>query len=154
MDGQMSLFPEQKIKKKVKDELKAPDPTQTYDERTKRFWHYWNNKSATEEMIETAPGELRIIIDALADYHDIASKNIENLNGYTKAVWNCRLEKIKEIQAKLEKSIGHNRDKQLEVCKKKRPTKEDDIGEDAIVMAMKKGVSGKKEKDKKTEVTK
>lgn len=97
--------------------------TDSYDERMKRFWHYWNMKNATEEMIETSSGELRIIIDALADYHDIIQKNVETMGDYAKATWINRAERIKQIQTKLEESIGYSRDKQIEVCQKKKSKK-------------------------------
>ncbi len=109
----------------------------SYDERMKRFWHYWNMKNATEEMIETSSGELRIIIDALADYHDIVMEKVKTMEGYAKATWINRADKIKKIQTKLEESIGYSRDKQIEVCQKKKSKKQDDIGGDALELAFK-----------------
>ena len=88
-----------------------------------------------EQWIETSKGELRIIIEALADYYDVVSRNIEVIEvGYVKAVWEIRLERIKQIQEKLEKSTGYNRDKQLEICMKRKSRKDDDIGEEAFVL--------------------
>ena len=93
-------------------------------------------KGMNEQWIEMAVGELRIMIDALADYHDIASERVKEMeNGYGKAVWEHRLGRIKQIQSKLEDSIGYDRDRQLEVCRKRKPEKDTDIGEDAIVLA-------------------
>ena len=57
-------------------------------------------------------------------------------NGYSKAVWEDRMKKIKKVQAKLENSIGYSRDGQLEICMKQKARKDNDIGEDAIVLAM------------------
>lgn len=120
--------------------------TESYDKRMKRFWHYWNAKNATEEMIETAPGELRIIIDALADYYDIIQKHAETMEGYTKAVWINQAERIKQIQEKLEQSIGYNRDKQIGICQKKRTKKQDDIGGDALELAFSRSANKKESK--------
>ena len=116
----------------------VPDLSQTFDERMKRFLHYMEFKRMDERWIETAEGELRIVIDALADYHDIASKKTEAMEmGYVRAVWEDRLERIKKIQTKLEESVGYVRDKQLEICRKRKPKRNDDIGEDAMLLAVK-----------------
>lgn len=135
MEGQLSLFPEEqessvKIKKK-----KNTDPSKEYDERKKRFLHYLEHKGMHERWIETCVGDLRIMIDALADYHDIVSKDVETMEtGYMKAVWEIQLEKIKKIQTKLEKETGYCRDEQLEKYMKNKQKKENDIGEDALAL--------------------
>ena len=143
MDGQLSLFGEEErqtsVKKKDNKPAKIEVSDQSYDERMKRFWHYWNTKTAYENQIETCTGELRIIVDALADYHDYISMKIDEMpHGYNKAVWEIRRDKIKAIQSKIEEKIGYNRDEQLIKCQKHRSTKEDDIGEDALIMTLKK----------------
>lgn len=141
MDGQLSLFESdpKPIKPKKKKPIKrSTSPDQTHEERMKRFWHYWNNKTAYENQIETCVGELRIIVDALADYSDYASGYIEKMeHGYSKAAWENRIKKIKEIQGKIELSIGYNRDEQLIKCQKIKEKKVDDIGEDALILALK-----------------
>lgn len=152
MEGQLSLFPEEqepsvKMKTQREKKRKEIDPSQTFEERRKRFWHYMDMKGMNEQYIETAEGELRIVVDALADYHDIVSRKIEEMEGYAKAVWEIRLEKIKQIQAKVEQSIGYDRDRQLEACRKRRPPKDDDIGEDAVVLAARGKKADKKGKD-------
>ncbi len=141
MEGQLSLFPEKKVlpaKKKIKK--KGIDPSQTYDERMKRFLHYMEIKGMNEQWIEMAFGEIRIVIEALADYCDIISEQVEAMEiGCAKAVWGDRIERIKRIQTKLEESTGYNRDKQFEICRKRRSSRNDDIGEDALVLAERKG---------------
>ena len=142
MDGQLSLFGKEEeqisTKKKSNKSAKIADPNQSYEERMKRFWHYWNTKTAYENQIETCIGELRIIVDALADYYDYISIKIDEMpHGYNKAVWEIRRDKIKAIQSKIEENIGYNRDEQIIKCQKNRPAKQDDIGEDALVMALK-----------------
>lgn len=146
MEGQLSLFPEEQNPpvKKEKGE-KGPDPSQTYDERRKRFLHYMEIKGMDERWIEMAEGEIRIVIEALADYYDIIKERVEAMEiGYPKAVWEDRLMRIKKIQEKLEESLGYNRDKQLEICKKRRFSRNDDIGEDALVLAARKKRTGDK----------
>ena len=110
-----------------------------YDERQKRFLHYLENRNMTEETIETCVGEIRIVIDALADYADIVAEKTQIMpSSYGKAVWENRLQKIKNVQKKLEDSIGYNRDKQLENCGKKKLSKQEDVGSDALELAARK----------------
>lgn len=137
MEGQLSLFPEEK-KPHVKMRLRKRnfDPPRTYDDRMKRFLHYMETKGMHEQWIEMAVGEIRTVIEALADYHDIVSEHIETMeDAYGKAAWEYQLGKLKQIQVKLEQSIKYDRDKQFEICKKRRKPKDDDIGEEAVVLA-------------------
>ncbi len=137
MEEQLNLFPEENNSSvKTMKTRKNADPSQSFDECMKRFWHYMDTKGMNEKWIETAVGELRIVIEALADYYDMTGKIIETKEtGYSRAVWEDRLEKIKRIQTKLEESIGYSRDKQIEICKKRKRDRNDDIGEDAFVIA-------------------
>ena len=141
MKGHLSLVPEEhnsfgKTKKKKKREV---DPSQTFEERMKRFWHYMETKGMNEQWIETCVGELRIVIEALADYYDIACRSAETMEvGYPRAVLEERLKRIKCIQTNLEEATGYNRDKQIEICKKPKRVRNDDIGEDALVIALRK----------------
>ena len=140
MNEQLSLFPEKHdspVKTKKKKEKKSIDPSQTYDESMKRFWHYMEHKEMNEQWIETCVGELRIIVEALADYYDMTDKIVEAMEmGYPKSAWKNRLERIKQIQTKIEESTGYSRDGQLEICMKRKPRKDNDIGEEALVLAL------------------
>lgn len=146
MEGQMNLFPEEQNPPVRKEKgTKDPDPSQTYDERRKRFLHYMEIKGMDERWIEMAEGEIRIVIEALADYYDIMKEHIESMEiGYPKAVWEDRIKRIKKIQEKLEESLGYNRDRQLEICKERRSSRNDDIGEDALVLAAREKRTGDK----------
>ncbi len=139
MEGQLSLFPEgQKTAGRVgKKKERCADPSQTYDERMKRFLHYMETKGMDERWIETSVGEIRIIIDALADYCDIIDRETGEMSGYPRAAWEERMDRIGRIQAKLEESSGYSRDRQLVECMKRKPKKDSDVGEDALVMAVK-----------------
>lgn len=138
MEGQLSLFQEEQdfsVKTKKKKKEKNTDPDQTYDERMKRFYHYMEYKGMDERWIETCVGDLRTVIDALADYFDIVSKKVVTMEiGYSKTAWEIQLEKIKRIQMELEKATGYSRNAQLEKCMKKRELKDNDIGEDALTL--------------------
>lgn len=114
--------------------------TETFDERMSRFYHYMEIKGMQEEYIETCYGELRITVEALADYYDIASeKTAEMPDGLKKALWEDRLARIKKIQRKLEASIGYDRDEQITICQKKRGQSNSDVGEDALTLLSRKG---------------
>jgi len=148
MYEQLSLFHTDPKPKTVGTDVKKPcastkkkivDSSQAFDERMKRFFHYIEHKGMNEQWIETCFGELRVIIDALADYYDMVSEKVNGMEGYAKAAWGYQMQRIKEIQTKLEDSTGYNRDKQLEICMKKKAKKDDNIGEDALVLAAKKG---------------
>lgn len=152
MEGQLSLFSEeQKTSAKAKKtvEKKPVNLSQKFDERMKRFWHYMETKGMNEQWIETAPGELRIIIDALADYCDIISGHVRAMEtGYPKAVLEQRLDKIQQIRVKLEESIRYSRDRQIEKCMKRRFKKESDIGEDALALITRRVSSAEEEKNR------
>lgn len=149
MYKQLNLFNTDSSPKMVDTNAKKPrtsakeknvDPSKAFDERMKRFLHYMEHKGMNEQWIETCSGEIRIIIEALADYYDIVSEKVNGMDGYAKAAWTYRMQRITEIQTKLEESIGYYRDKQLEICMKKKPKKDDDIGEDALVLIAKKAI--------------
>lgn len=136
MEGQLSFFPEEQktIRTGRKKKEKCADPSQTFDERMKRFWHYMENRGMHEQWIETSVGEIRIIIDALADYCDIIAREAGKMDGYPRAVWEERLKRIEQIQEKLEESSGYSRDQQLVECMKRKHKKDSDVGEDALVI--------------------
>lgn len=129
---------------------KSEDPSQIYHERMKRFWHYMETKGMNEQWIEMAEGDLRVVIEALADYYDIASRDTETMKtAWAKAAWGNRLERIKQVQTKLEESTGYSRDKQLEICMKRKPAKDNDIGEDAMILMYHRGKDEAERKAKK-----
>lgn len=133
MEGQMSLFPETKPVRKAKPKVR--DPGKEYEERMKRFWHYMDHQGMDERWIETAPGELRLLVDALADYRDILQRNAEGMEAYPKAVWLERVNRLGKIQKKMESSIGYDREKHLETCGKRRRST-GNIGGDALSIAV------------------
>lgn len=149
IDGQLLLFPEEveernetsvkthRVNRVNKKSKKQADPAQSYDERMKRFWHYFNHKNCYENQIETCVGELQWIVDALADYRDIVSKEIASMQGYDRAVWEIQMERLEKAQKKIEESLGYSRDEALVLCMKKRNKKEtDDIGGDALELSL------------------
>lgn len=132
MEGQMSLFPEEKPVRKPK----VRDPGKEHDERMKRFWRYMDRQGMDERWIETVPGELRLLVDALADYRDIISRNAEGMEAYPRAVWLERVNRLGKIQQKMETSIGYDRERHLETCGKRSKRSTGNIGGDALSIAV------------------
>ena len=106
----------------------------------KRFYHYMDTKGMNEEWIETCYGDLRVTIEALADYRDIIKAKLEEnqWDGFQRAAWECRMAKLEQIQRRLETSIGYDRDIQMIICQKGKG-KQTDIGEDALNLLMSRG---------------
>lgn len=113
------------------------------------------------------PGDLYVICNVLYDYHgmlhDLLGNPPEEVSEETIMLWDARysyyLEKIEKIRGKIENAIGYSTEKAIEKCRKKSKQKESDIGEDALVMALKVRITEKPKKedpvkeDKKKETT-
>ena len=87
-----------------------PKANAIYEARQKRFLRFWNQQNACEGVIETCPGELQIIIDALADYSEGMTDIINKMETVKQLFWLERMRRIKGIQNKLEQAINYNRD--------------------------------------------
>lgn len=112
-----------------------------------------------ELHFKICPGDLQIVCNVLYDYCNMISEMIvdppEGVDQGTIELWRARygyyLERIQKIRGKIETGIGYSTEKAIEKCKKRKPKKDDDIGEDALVMAMKVRLSGKSKKEEKPE---
>ena len=109
-----------------------PKANAIYEARQKRFLRLWNQQNACEGVIETCPGELQIIIDALADYSEGMTDIINKMETVKQLFWLERMRRIKGIQNKLEQAINYNRDEQLEKCKHSQSENDNDVGSDAM----------------------
>lgn len=111
------------------------------------------NLSGQELHFKISPGDLQIVCNVLYDYCNMLSEMLadppdgvdENTIGVWKARYGYYLVRIQKIREKIETGIGYSTEKAIEKCRKRKPEKDNDIGEDALVMAMKKRVSRKKE---------
>lgn len=111
------------------------------------------NLSAQELHFKICPGDLQIVCNVLYDYCNMLSEMLtdppEGVDGNTIEIWKARyeyyLERVRKIREKIETGIGYSTEKAIEKCNKRKPKKDDDIGEDAIVMAMKKRINQKKD---------
>lgn len=95
------------------------------------------------------PGDLIVICNVLNDYCDLlrhVSTIIPETESGTQMIYDVHAERCKKIQSKIERQIGYSTEVAIEKCRKKsRRKKADDVGEDALVLALKHRV--KKEKD-------
>ncbi len=103
---------------------------------------FYNLKSRCYQGIHTCEGDLIIICNAMSDYADILMEFIKQseYDGYSKAFYEVHAERCRKISQKLQEQIGYDRDAAIERCRKKksREEPEDDIGENALVMMVKK----------------
>jgi len=61
MEGQLSFFPEEQkvVRTGRKKKEKYADPSQTFDERMKRFWHYMETRGMPGPYITWSLGNSR-----------------------------------------------------------------------------------------------
>lgn len=91
-------------------------------------------------VFKTCYGDVRKIVDALRDY----SKLLEmvcvtwELQGYHKAVYELRAQKLREIAGKLQAGIGYDYDAAMARCEKQKSKKQhdDDVGGEALAMGL------------------
>ncbi|MBD5504573.1 MAG: hypothetical protein HDR09_12825 [Lachnospiraceae bacterium] len=107
--------------------------------------------SLTEKELHfrICPGDLQIVCDVLYDYcnmlDDLITDPPESVDQDTIGLWKSRyeyyLDRINNIRMKIESGIGYSVEKAFEKCRKRKEKKGDDIGEDALVLAVGKRVS-------------
>lgn len=110
-----------------------------------------------ELHFKICPGDLQIVCNVLYDYCNMLSEMLANppdgVDENTIQLWRARygyyLERIQKIRGKIETGIGYSTEKAIGKCNKRKPKKDDDIGEDALIMAMKTRLSGKSKKEDK-----
>jgi len=88
----------------------------------------------------------------LYDYARLLELAVEqwDLQGFHKATYEIHAENCRRIAKKYADAIGYDYEKAIEKCRKKasRPKREEDIGEDALVLMQRRGAERKKEKPK------
>lgn len=104
-------------------------------------------------VFKTCYGDVRKIVDALRDY----SKLLEmacvtwELQGYQKAVYELRAQKLREIAGKLQAGIGYDYDAAMARCEKQKAKKrrDDDVGGEALAMGLLRARQMAEAKDRK-----
>lgn len=115
--------------------------------------------SGHELHFKICPGDLQIVCNVLFDYCNMLSEMLadppDGVDQGAIELWRARygyyLERIQKIRWKIESGIGYSTEKAIAKCKKRKLKKDDDIGEDALVMAMKVRISGKTKKEEKSD---
>lgn len=115
------------------------------DDADKQVWieKCINIKTLSDFTVSCSYGDMVLIICVLKDY----LKLIADKEGPT---WDYYREKFSKMAYRLSAQIGYNYEKAYERCQKKMNGKSsnDDIGEDAMALAVKCGGNGKKKSEK------
>ena len=101
--------------------------------------------------IRTCPGDIYKIVNALMDYARMLELAIVewNLGSFKKATYEYHAEQCRAIAQKYAQGIGYDYEKAVERCQKQRARRsttsgDDGVGEDALVLAMRKKSAGDK----------
>lgn len=98
--------------------------------------------SGTHE-VKTCYGDVVKIVNALRDYAKLLELVCDEweLAGFHRAAYEYQAEKLRQIANKLQCGIGYDYDAAVRKCQKLRGKKprNDDVGEDAMVLAVKRG---------------
>lgn len=113
-----------------------------------------------QRQIKTCPGDIYKIINALMDYSNMLEISIRewNLTAYHQAVYEIHAQQLREIANKYSEAIGYNYYEAIETCKKKMERRKakgssgDDVGEDALNLAITRSRNGKKKSTVKDEI--
>lgn len=102
---------------------------------------FYNLKSGCYQGIHSCEGDMIVICNAMADYSDLIMELIKqsDYDEYTKTFYEIHAKRCKKISLKLQEQIGYDREAAIERCQAKRTCKEknSDVGEDAMVMMVK-----------------
>lgn len=109
---------------------------------------FYNLKSRCYQGLHASEGDVILIINAMADYADILMEFVRQTEaeGLFKAYYEHHAERCRKISEKLQVQVGYDRDSEIERCRAKRKRKEadDDVGEEALVMMVRRGREKKK----------
>ena len=105
-----------------------------------------------EHEIRTCPGDIYKIVNVFIDYARLLELvNDEwDLDPYRRAVNEVTADKLRSIARKYQEAIGYDYEAALAKCeaKQKKQRKDDDVGGDALELAMKRGKRNPKKKEK------
>ncbi len=88
--------------------------------------------------IHMCPGDLQVICNVMHDYSALLEESLKDKSGMEGAIYKIHSLRCKKIQRIIEQALGYDVEKTIEKCRKKRGKKEDDIGEDALILAARK----------------
>lgn len=117
---------------------------------------FYKLENRSYQVIDTCEGDLFVIINALTDYAEIIMEavRLSDDRGYREAFYKVHADRCRKISQSLQKKIGYDREAAIEKCNKKhrylgQDSNENgnDIGEDALVLALKRRRNGSKKGD-------
>ncbi len=92
--------------------------------------------------IKTCYGDICKIVNALRDYARMLRMTCDEwgLRGFHRATYECHADALERISKKFQAGIGYDYDTAVEKCRRKQAKKQqdDDIGEEAMVLALRK----------------
>lgn len=108
--------------------------------------------------IRMCPGDLMIICNVLHDYAQMLREAAEISIGYEQGLYLCHVERCEKIRHKIETAMEYSTEAVVEKCHKKKKyfgedpfAKQSDVGEDALILAMKQRRQKRAEPDQKEE---
>lgn len=105
--------------------------------------------------LQTCYGDILKTINALMDYTRMLDLVCEqwNLTGFHRATYEYQSGKLREIAEKFQTAIGYNYAAAVEKCRKKQAKKQrsDDVGEDALTLAVRRRQKAAEKKAEETE---
>ena len=94
--------------------------------------------------IRMCPGDLMIICNVLHDYAQMLREAAEISIGYEQGLYMCHVDRCEKIRHKIETAMSYSTEAAVEKCRKKHRyfgqeplAKGNDVGEDALALAMK-----------------
>lgn len=100
---------------------------------------YYHLEWGKFDCVQSCQGDLIVICNALADYAGLLSEYLEEEGGQIDACGRIRYElhikRCLKIQKLISEQIGYDREAAIEKCRKKNHRKDEDVGEDAVVLA-------------------
>ena len=101
-----------------------------------RYYHLERNKF---DCVQSCQGDLIVICNALADYAGLLSEYLEeegeHMNACGRIQYELHIRRCLKIEKLISEQIGYDREAAIEKCRKKNHRKEEDVGEDAVVLA-------------------
>lgn len=118
-----------------------------------QYYTFDHGKLKDNQHVYLTPGDMYKICNALHDYCSVleeARTGAEH-SGYENITVEDYIKRLKKVQHKLEKALDYDVAKAIEKCEKKKPKKENDIGEDALVLSFTRTQKKEKPEEKKEE---
>ncbi len=126
------------------------------DERDQVAIRFYSVSKHRYKTIQSCEGDIVIICNVLADYAELLG---EYLSEYPERLDHCAafqyehyIERCNKIRSFLEKQTGYDRDAAVAKCRKRNQRRQtDDVGEDAMVLAVRKRMESKKQLERSAE---